>query len=164
MKSFVGLGSAVLCLLGAACSAANAPPDLGNPVPFERLRAEPYSFTYSSGMETPERIVVRDAATWSDVWAKINLRGSPVPEPVVDFSRDMLVVAALGSRSTGGFSILVEGVGESGGRLNVSIHSTSPHNCITTQAFTQPVDIARLPRSDKPVNFVERATVTNCDA
>jgi hypothetical protein len=162
MKSFVGLGSAILCLLGAACSDANAPPDLGNPVPFERLRAESYSFTYYSGMDTPERIVVRDAATWSDVWAQINSRSSPVPEPVVDFSRDMLVVAAQGSHSTGGFSILVEGVGESGGRLNVAIHSYSPYNCVTTEAFSQPVDIARLPRSDKPVNFVERATIRNC--
>jgi hypothetical protein len=162
MKSFVGLGSAIACLLGAACSDANAPPDLGNPVAFERLRAEPYSFTYYSGMDKPERIVVRDAATWKVVWDQINSRGSSVPLPVADFSREMLVVAALGSRSTGGFSILVEGAGESGGRINVSIRSDSPHNCVTTEAFTQPVDIARLPRSSEPVNFVERSTITNC--
>jgi hypothetical protein len=163
MKSFVGIGSAILCLFAAACSEANAPQiNLGNPVPFERLRAEPYSFTYYSGMDTPERIVVRDAVTWKSVWDQINSRGSSVPLPAVNFSREMVVVAAMGSHGTGGFSILVEGAGESGGRINVAIHSDSPYNCLTTEAFTQPVDIARLARSDEPINFVERATITNC--
>jgi len=134
-------------------------------VPIVRLRAEPYAFTFNSGFDAPARLVVLDAETWQTVWNQIYFRYAPVPPlPVVDFSREMIVVAALGTRSSGGFNILLTGateVGDDGTAFSVS--SVSPgQRCLTTQAFIQPVDVARVPLRKGPVTFIERNHVTDC--
>jgi hypothetical protein len=76
----------------------------------------------------------------------------------------MMVVVALGSRSTGGYSILLAGASEAANDgVAVIVDSGSPgSNCIVTEAFSQPVDIARLPLRDGAVSFVERSHVSNC--
>jgi hypothetical protein len=130
-----------------------------------RLRAEPYSFTFYSGFDKPTRLVVRDVVTWQTVWSQIYLRGSPVPPlPAIDFSREMVVVAALGSHSSGGYSILLDGASEAAADgVAVTVNSSSPgSNCIVTEAFTQPLDVARLPLRHGPVSFVEQSRVSNC--
>ena len=73
------------------------------------------------------------------------------------------MVVALGARSTGGYGILVDGANETeNAGTAVTIRSISPKNCIVTLAFTQPVDIARLPRRDGSVSFIERSEVHVC--
>ena len=48
--------------------------------------------------------------------------------------------------------------------LVVHLRTTSPGDrCAVTAALTQPVDAARLPRHDGPVEFRERAEVVRCD-
>jgi hypothetical protein len=116
-------------------------------------------------LDKPARLVIRDAVTWRVIWNQIYLRQSPVaPVPVIDFSREMVVVVALGSHSSGGYSILVDGAAEAANNgIVVIVDSSSPgYNCIVTDAFTQPVDIARVPLRDGPVSFVERTHVSNC--
>jgi len=104
-------------------------------VPIVRLRAEPYSYSYYSGLDNPERIIVRDPDSWQTLWVRINGTLSPLPPtPAVDFSREMLVVVALGARSSGGYGILVDGANESDNAgITVTVRSISPKNCITTQ-------------------------------
>jgi hypothetical protein len=166
MNNFVRLSAFTFAILGSACTnseLSTSPP--GTPIPVVRLRSEPYSFTYKSGFVNPARLVVRDAAHWQTVWAQIQQGGSPVPSlPDIDFSREMLVVAALGGRPTGGYSILIEGASEPSHNLTaVAIRSISPgRRCFTTQAVTEPVDIARLPRREGVVRFVERSEITRC--
>jgi protease stability complex PrcB-like protein len=150
-----------------ACShpeATPAPAPIGDPVPIVRLRAEPYSFEHYSGLDRPDRIVVRDQGSWEALWARIYRGFSPVrPVPAIDFSREMLVVAALGSRSSGGYGILIDGANESeGAGLAVTVRSISPKNCLVTLAFTAPVDIARVPRREGSVTFIERSEVHTC--
>lgn len=151
----------------AACArpeAALSPAPPGEPVPIVRLRTEPYSYEYGSGLGNPERIVVRDSESWQTLWARINDGRWPVPAaPTFDFSQEMLVVVALGARSSGGYTILVDGanVSENGGTA-ITVRSISPKNCVTTAAFTQPIDIARLPRRDGGVSFIERSEVHVC--
>jgi len=92
-------------------------------------------------------------------------RGGSVPTiPVVDFSREMLVVVALGSHSSGGYGILIDGASEAAsGNVSIAVRSISPGaGCGVTAAFTQPVDIARMPRRDGAVSFAERSEVTDC--
>jgi hypothetical protein len=156
---------ALAVVLGVgACSDTVAPPgEPGASVPVVRLRSEPYPFTFYSGLDKPDRIVIRDPLTWQIVWKKVWFGDSEVPPlPVVDFSSEMILVAALGAHSTGGYSILIDGANEvANGGINVSIRSTSPLNCIVTEAFTQPVDIARLPVR-RSVEFTERSEVHQC--
>jgi hypothetical protein len=75
----------------------------------------------------------------------------------------MLLVAAMGTRSTGGYTIEIEAVDRDSSAITASVRSRSPgKSCGTTAALTAPVDIVRIPRSDHPVRFVEEHIVTNC--
>jgi len=129
-----------------------------------RLRAEPYSFTFYSGLVEPQRLVVRDPATWSQVWATIWRNQSPTPPlPDHDFARDMLVVVALGQRSTGGYSILIDSAEATSDGVTVLVRAVVPGaGCGVTLALTQPVDIARLPRTDATVKFRDRTVQQFC--
>ena len=167
MNKRVRLVAVLVSFVAAACTHPEATPSpgaRGELVPIVRLRAEPYSFAYYSGLDKPERIVVRDPDSWQALWVRINGTLLPVPPaPAVDFSREMLVVVALGARSTGGYGILVDAANESDNAgIAVTVRSISPKNCITTQAFTQPIDIARLARRDGPVSFIEHSEVHVC--
>lgn len=121
-------------------------------------------YRHSSGLEDSARTVVRDAQAWSALWAQIVANHSPTPPvPSIDFSREMLIVAAMGTRNTGGYSIKVESVSGSSTELVATVTATSPgRSCMTTQAFTAPVDIMRVPRSELPVRFVEQRSVNEC--
>jgi hypothetical protein len=165
MKRFVRITSIAVATSITACAGSNVTTPPGPSVSMTRLRADPYAFTFGSGMDRAARFVVRDAATWQATWNQIYQGSSPVPPlPAVDFSREMIVVAALGSHPTGGYNILLEGAAEAPSNGTVfTVSSVSPGpRCATTQAFTQPVDIARLPLRSGPVSSVEKARVTNC--
>jgi hypothetical protein len=166
MKKLLGVGAIALTLFAAACASSEQstlPP--GPKIPVVRLRAEPYSFEFYSGLNTPARLAVRDAASWQSLWAQIYQRRFPVPPvPAIDFSRDMLVVAALGSRSSGGYVILIDGASGEGADVTIAVRSISPGpKCGVTGALTQPVDIARLPRRDGEVRFLEHAEIRDCE-
>ena len=169
MKVFVGPAVVWLSLAGCTNALSSVSTDRsvmsGTEVPVVRLRAEPYSFSYNTGLVQPERIVIRDIEAWRSTWNKIYERHSPVPAlPEIDFSKQAVIVAALGQRSSGGYTIIVESasVNDAGG-LNVVVRSISPgSNCGTTAALTQPADVAKIPNSYTAVQFVEKAEVSNC--
>lgn len=167
MNSVVRYGAVALAVvLGAwACSDTASPRgEPGANIPVVRLRSEPYSFAFYSGLDKPDRIVIRDAVTWQIVWKDVWRGFSEVPPlPAVDFSREMILVAALGAHSTGGYGIIIDGANEAAnGGINVTIRSISPLNCLVTEAFTQPIDIARLPIRTGRVEFTERSEVHQC--
>ncbi|MDO8434616.1 MAG: protease complex subunit PrcB family protein [Candidatus Binatus sp.] len=164
MNKLVSFSLVTMGAIVSACSGSLLEPS-GPEVPMVRLRAEPYSYTFYSGLATPARIVVRDPATWQSVWTQIHARRSPQPAlPAFDFSREMVVVAALGTRSSGGYGILLERASaEVADGVAISVRSSSPgKNCGVTLALTAPVDIASLPLSAGPVRFVERSVTTDC--
>ena len=161
--------AAMLALLSSACSTPSeiatertntgAPP-AGSTLPVTRLRAEPYSFSYSGGITDSVRLTVRDAGEWQQVWSAVG-HGTPLPQ--VDFGQEMVIVAALGQRYSGGFSIYVDSAYQRDGHVEVVVRKVSPGaKCATTAALTEPVDIARLPASTQPVRFRERSLVHDC--
>lgn len=151
-------------LLVIGCGGSVSEPVVGTRLPLTRLSTNPYPLTCCSSIGQPERLVVRDDATWRTVWASMWLNMSPAPElPTVDFSKEMVIVAALGSRSTGGYGILVDSAVMTSGGVALWIGTSSPgRTCLTTQAFTAPVDIARIQRVDAPVGFIDVPTVVQC--
>ena len=165
MKNFAKLLFTSLVLLNAACGAADLTQAPGEPVPIVRFRAEPGSFSYYSGFDQPERLVVRDSLTWQTVWNQLYRGQSPTPElPAIDFAHEMIILTALGARSTGGYSILIDGArAVADNTVDIDVRSVSPGQCIVTEAFTQPVDIARMPRSTATVRFIEHTAISNCN-
>lgn len=155
---------ALFAMLAAGCSSPLDAPVAHTPVTVTRLRSDAFSFTYFSQLRQPEQLVIRDQAAWVDAWASLWPAFAPIPAPPnVDFSSEMIVFVALGERPTGGYSIVVDSAGTSARGVTVWIGSSAPGpHCFTTQAFTQPVDIARLPRIDAPVHFVETSQINDC--
>ena len=161
MRSLI---SSLFALFAVGCSAALDAPSAHTPVPVTRLRSDPHPFTYYSEIRQPERLVIRDQAAWVDAWASLWPALAPIPAPPnVDFGREMIVFVALGERPSSGYSILVDSASTSAQGLTISIGSSAPGpHCGTTLALTQPVDIARLPRIETPVHFVETSRIANC--
>jgi hypothetical protein len=71
-----------------------------------------------SNLEDEARMVVRTRAEWADLWASATEGVQPTEDvPVVDFGRRMVLVAAMGRRATGGFSVRIGSVFEDRERL-----------------------------------------------
>lgn len=110
---------------------------------FETVLAQAHS-----GIAERRREVIHDEETWGRLWAEIHAGAVPAPpRPAVDFARDMLILVASGTRSSGGYSIKVRSVATRGGRLEVSVLETCPaRGAMVTLALTQPVEVVRVPK------------------
>lgn len=148
----------------SGCGVRQAAPDPDIPattvsVPFVSLAR-----MQNSNLANEARMVVRTRAEWEDLWAAATDGLEPTTgAPPVDFSRRMVLVAAMGGRATGGFEVRFESVSEDRERLYAVVAETSPGaGCLTTQGFTAPVSAISVPLSGKPVNFVRRAKTLSC--
>ena len=156
---------AIALTAATACgSSPSAPNNTDESLAVVRLRGEPVSFVYSSGLTEPQQVVIRDVEQWRQTWNAIWQHSSPRPAvPEIDFSRDMLIVVALGERPTGGYSIFIDAASAGADRLAISIRSVSPGDgCAVTLAQTQPVDVARVPRRSGSAEFSERRDTQRC--
>src|SRR5215207_8641283 len=142
---------------GAGRDSATPSPAVEGRVALTRLRAEPYSLAYSSGYDEAAQVVIRDTTAWAAAWARLYARhGSAPPRPAFDPATEQLVLVAIGTRRSGGYSILLDSAVVVRDTLVVHATSSSPGpRCGATAALTQPVDIARVPRLAVPARFVE---------
>ena len=71
-------------------------------------------------------------------------------------SADAVVVATMGTRRTGGYSIEIRNVAPTDKTLRISLKQTSPPpDAITVQALTAPFHFVAVPKSDLKPEFVE---------
>jgi hypothetical protein len=169
----LGRGTRILMLsLACAMSAQAQQPRASSVVPpvapsagLTRFR-ESEGFAQFSGLTDSARVVIRDGSEWSRYWALINRPFIPQPpEPAVDFSREAVVVASLGSRPTGGFTIRIDQATTDAERLIISVVRTLPGaGCALAAVVTQPVDVVRIPTPTLPIAFTERVERTDCQA
>jgi hypothetical protein len=156
----------LLAVLAMSSAVACASPMgfMDEEIPVVRFRRGPHSFTYYSGLEEPRRFVVRDSVRWRAAWATIWRRRSPLPPlPEVDFDREVVLVAALGMRPSGGYGILLDHAVQQNGHIEVTVRSSSPgRKCGVADVLTQPVDLARLPRTRQSIRFREQKEVKDC--
>ena len=137
---------------------------LSESLPVSYFRETSDAFTQYSGIRDSLRLVIRDAATWQGYWAAIQRPFIPAPAaPDVDFTREMIVLAAAGTRPTAGFGIRIETVTADSARVVVVVRRTVPGtSCALAAVVTQPVDLARIPVTALPVTFAERIERTDC--
>jgi hypothetical protein len=114
-----------------------------------------------SGLDTRERLVIRDPAAFTTLWSRAAGR-DPLPE--VNFGRELVIAVAAGQQPTGGYSISVGRAALRDGLLTVEVVETNPSpDCMTTQALTQPVDVVALPAEGvEKWRFMERQEVGGC--
>jgi hypothetical protein len=142
-----------------------------------------WSYTIHSCLSSPARIVIRDRETWDKQWKQMwegpacsggksftmdasgHLFPTPIPAaPDIDFSREMIIVAAMGPTLRD--AITIEEAYERSDRLEVVVRSISPGSCGSYGSFemmvTQPVEIVRIVRTEHPTVFREIKAVMEC--
>ena len=154
-----------LCAGVSGHAVAQPSPERG-PVTITRLRDGETAFSAYTGVVDSVRVVVRDSANWRALWARINRPFIPAPAlPPIDFNREMVVVAGLGARPSGGYDIVIEAVEQDSAGIEVALRRASPApGCPVAAVMTQPLDVARIPASEQRVRFRERSVVVPCSS
>lgn len=149
-------GATILLLIGAITACAGDPVGLA-PREAASLQAEEVISIQTgwSGFAEPARVVLTDDEQWAAAWETLYQYQSPVPErPAVDFRSSVLVLVAMGTRPTTGYSVKVESVQHHAGVLYVAVRERSPGaSCGTGQALTAPVHIVQVPREGATARF-----------
>src|SRR5512134_158290 len=100
------------------------------------------------------RIAVRDMATWQQVWAQAtSTQGEPPPLPQVDFSQEMVLVAAAGQMHPGD-QIRIDSAGVRAGVFVAIVRTITA--CRQFPAAAYPLDIVRVQLSEREVTWTER--------
>jgi len=136
-------------LLLAAWLQAGAPPAPTPPVHKPMLRT--IDKGAESNVDDAKTVVVRDAAAWKKLWQ------GHAPDralPAVDFSHEMVVAVFMGSRTTAGYDVTIQGTREEGGALVVAYRETAPaRDAMTAQILTAPYHVAAVPARSGDVTF-----------
>ena len=115
------------------------------------------------GISEPARLVIRDRNEFNELWNQIMRSVTDKPSlPEVDFSREMLIVAAMGHRPTL-YEIIVDSACEVDNQLEVLIRITKIPWCGAHVGLPpETVDIVRLPKTDRTVIFRETERTIDC--
>ena len=153
VKSAAILAAAVLLFAGCGKEPADDAPAADGAEVVEFLRKYPPST--GGGLSAPARTVVRDPVIWADLWARANAHIAPVPKaPAVDFTKEMVALAALGERRTAGFSVEIVGARKEGGRLVLLVAEREPaKDAVVAAATTAPWHAVVLAKGDLPVEW-----------
>jgi len=119
---------------------------------------------YFSGITEPADLLITTSEEWSRIWAAIYSNRSPAPSrPDIDFTREALVLSALGSSP--GINNLIENVQlfERGVLVRV-VKERYSERCLVLTAVGQPVHVVRIPRPEgRMVKVESRESVISCD-
>jgi hypothetical protein len=141
----VALGLSLGCLLN--CLAANG----AQPLTIRSLKKGAFS-----GIREVKEEVVKSADAWNKLWKQHAAAGESDKIPAVDFSKEMVVVATMGTKRTGGYAIEILGVEPSDKTLKISVkRSGPPPDAMTIQALTAPFHFVAVPKSNLKPEFVE---------
>jgi PrcB C-terminal len=151
---------------GCTSGMSNDPqiPDNAAPVRLEPVTALE-GMRLNSGIETRERLVVRDDATWTGVWLDIVDGRQPAPPtPKIDFEANVAIVAASGTKTSGGYTIDIDEVSTMDGDAWVSVTETNPgRRCGVTATITAPIAVVIVPRFEGKATFVEHQDTRDCN-
>jgi hypothetical protein len=148
----------------AACGGDPADPAFGRVSQLLQAR-EVVSISDSwSGFQAPTRVVISNAQAWAEAWSTIHAHFAVPPAlPAVDFSTSVLILAAMGPRSTMGYSVVIQEIRVAGGSLDVTVLERSPGaSCVTGQAVTSPVHVVEVPRRATTASFTVNTVTYAC--
>lgn len=114
---------------------------------------------------------IRSQEGWDDLWRlaapnPLAQADQSIPAPDVDFTKTLVLVAALGTRPTAGYSVIIQGALDDGAVIHVYVLEVRPNgpDCIAATVITHPVSIALIPRSDRQVRFEISTADLDCKA
>lgn len=114
------------------------------------------------------RAVVSDSETFRRYWTPPRARG-PIPEPAIDFSREIVILVALGRWPDTGAGIRIDSVvtGHTVAGLSTTVwvgFAVVGNECVVNPAITYPADAVVVPRNRHAalVQFREYLVVDSC--
>ena len=112
-----------------------------------------------SGIRNAREEIVTSAEEWEKLWKQHATSGGAAEKvPAVDFTREMVIIATMGAKPTGGYAIEIVSADVHGRNLRISVRRTSPPpGAITIQAFTAPFHFAAVPRRKLKPEFTDAA-------
>jgi hypothetical protein len=117
-----------------------------------------------SGYTMPTRTVIAGAQAWAAAWDRLHEHRFPKPaSPAIDFTTDVIILAAMGERMTSGYSVAITETRVFAGVFYVTVHETSPEpTCGRYQALTAPVHIVQVPRRAVYAQFTVEQRTLSC--
>ena len=135
------------------------------------VRLEPYQSVdhafrdAKSHLTHSVRLTVQDRADWRTVWARIAGPNDAAEPPAVDFTREMLLVAGMGEQPCMGYLINIDTIFRDDDRRIYAVvrerHRGAGCGCLNE--VVSPVDVVRVPRTIRPVTFLERRESNVCE-
>ena len=184
-KSVIGiaaLATATAVMYGChqATHPSHRPDEFGNAAPIKQVASEvhareitmePYDAVdhlyrnAKSQLPASVRLAILDTADWDAIWKRIVGNASPAPLPNVDFSREMLLVVGMGQAPCMGYQINVDTVFRDRDSRIYAVVRERHHGsrCGCLNEVVSPVDVIRVPRSLRPVTFLERQETNVCE-
>lgn len=108
-----------------------------------------YTSSQCGGLDQPEVVWIADAGTWRQRYAQMmSLQITPPLLPVVDFSRDGVLLIAMGQQTTGGYGLSLSGTTATvqDGVLTMRVEWREPRpGYAQTQVMTSPCLVVKLP-------------------
>ena len=141
---------------GAAAPQHSAPVTLtGTPVSVTTLAAG----THSTVSERTNYLITSQDQL-QQLWKMTDAGGSP---PSVDFTQDAVIGVFAGQEPTGGYSIAIAAVADSGTVRAVLVSLAKPGgSCILPQVVTAPYEIVEMPRTGLQLTHQDETTTTSC--
>ena len=140
-------------------------------VEYQAYRPTRYFGPNSRGPKAPLFTAIQSEEQWRELWSQIGPRVAPDMDQRrpqhIDFTRKTLLVAALGTKPTGGYTVSVNSVVESPTQITVNVIALRPKNCGSalngvTLTTTSPIALVLIPKTTKPVEFNTRETEDAC--
>ncbi|HLY74832.1 MAG TPA: protease complex subunit PrcB family protein [Planctomycetota bacterium] len=109
----------------------------------------------SSGFMVPQQMFVSSQKDWAETWTtRQGSAGTKKSHPEIDFNRDVVIVAALGAKSTGGYTIEITRIVRTKDDIQVFLRRTAPpEGGRVVGGATSPFVMARMEKPDRPVTF-----------
>ena len=143
----------VIALAAWACGEVTTAPE--EAVPMRRIFS-----SWSSTITVARTEVISSRDRWVQVWK--DLSSDPAPE--IDFSRDVLLLAARGTEPTSAcHEIEIVSVTRARGETVAKVVITDPGSrCICPPAVSNAVHVVAIPKMGQPVRFVTSSRVVDC--
>lgn len=147
-------------VVASACSKTGVSPTEARP----QAVTSPLFSTLYSNIQQPMRAVIHDEDAWSVLWGQMVAAGlAPATPPQVDFTKNDVVVAAMGERRAAGYEIAITGIERVAGGLRVDVASKSPSPlCDRAEVITTPLHAVVIPKTSEPIRFAETNVVLAC--
>lgn len=98
---------------------------------------------------------------WATAWSHFS---DPTPTPSIDFTKETIVLVALGMRNNGGYQLKINSVHEQGNEITVDYTEITPNSkCATTQAIVFPYEFISIPKTSTKVVFKTSEQVGDCN-